>query len=324
MMDEERAVLSRPILVYLAVVALVDIVVSVPRFGYVYPDSLYYFDSVDFFRGILAGTELTAPFCYRPALPALAAILPIDPVLTFSIVNLAFVILLSWVILLLAMEFGLSDFSAFLASLVCSASLANLFYGSVVLVDPGALFFLALAYHQMMKNGDDKLIAVLFALGVLYKEVALVGVLAFLIHRRLRGWYWMILPIAVYGALRLLIPSGNPGFLWTFHLDNLTSVAPATVRTFAFGLGPHVLLFLIGLLMGKGEFQSKARKWLVSLGIPGIGYMILGLFFAHFDVRFLWPLQLSMVPLIGIGATAVIELLRRYIPLKAPREEAPP
>jgi hypothetical protein len=75
-------------------------------------------------------------------------------------------------------------------------------------------------------------------------------------------------------------------------------------------------------LIGTAELRSKAKQWLVSLGIPGIGYMFLGLFFAHFDVRFLWPLQLAMVPFIGMGAAALIEMLRRHLPSNAQEQES--
>ena len=198
------------ILIILFLIAFVVVVMSIPRFGYVYPDSSYYLDMVDFFSGTLSGSELTAPFSYRPILPLIAAFLPIAPELTFTVINIIFLILTAWVIFYSAMKRIPSSLIAFVTSLVFTVSLLYVFYGAVVLVDPGAAFFLALSYYYMTQEGQGKKIALFLTLGVLFKELALVGALTYFLYMRFREWWFMIPPLGTYAILRLITPSGNP------------------------------------------------------------------------------------------------------------------
>jgi hypothetical protein len=299
----------------LILLAAVTVVISIPRFGYVYPDSGYYLDMVEFFSGNLSGTDLVAPFCYRPLLPLIAAVIPFSPEVTFSVINLIFLVLISWMIFFIARKHTESDFTGFLATLVFTISLVYLFYGAVVLVEPGAVFFLVLGYYLIPEDGNSMLIAIVLSLGVLFKEVALVGVITYLVYRRFRDWWWMIPPIATYGLIRLVTPSGNPEFLWAFHLDNVTIFASATVRTLIYGLGPIMVFLLLGILFvrKKGDQELLDMKWYIASGIPAIGYMLLGLFFAHFDVRFLWPFYLMMIPLVTYGTRMIMQTLSSIV-----------
>ena len=145
-MSEERKLPSPVILLLLVLIACVVVVISIPRFGYIYPDSSYYLDMVAFFSGTLAGSELTAPFCYRPMMPLLAALLPLEANTSFAIINLIFLILLGWVIFYTSLKRNPNPSIAFLTTLVFIVSLLYLFYGAVVLVDPGAVFLLSVAY----------------------------------------------------------------------------------------------------------------------------------------------------------------------------------
>ena len=58
----ERWKLPHPaILLPLVLIAFVIVAISIPRFGYICPDCSYYLEMVEFFSGILTGSELTAP-----------------------------------------------------------------------------------------------------------------------------------------------------------------------------------------------------------------------------------------------------------------------
>ncbi|MHA2025319.1 MAG: hypothetical protein ACW98U_05395, partial [Candidatus Thorarchaeota archaeon] len=98
MMTEKWKLPAPKILIILILLAFVTMMMSVPRFGFTYPDSAYYLDMVEFFSGTLSGSELVSPFSYRPMLPLIVAFLPIAPELSFSIINLVFMILIAWVI----------------------------------------------------------------------------------------------------------------------------------------------------------------------------------------------------------------------------------
>lgn len=309
----EKWIIPKPkILIILILIACVVIMISIPRFGYVYPDSSNYLDMVDFFSGMLSGSELTAPFCYRPMLPLIAAFLPLAAEISFTIINLIFLILTAWVIFYSSMKRNPSPLVAFLTTLVFTVSLLYVFYGAVVLVDPGAAFFLSLAYYYMTEDGQGKKIVLLLTLGVLFKELALVGVLTYLLYNRFREWWLMVPPLGVYAILRIITPSGNPGYIWEFHFENLTLNLGATLRTFLFGVTPFLILLIFAFLyMRRSSIDTgETGKWLIAAGLPALAYLFLGLFFAHFDVRFLWPTYLLLIPLCTDGVTEFFRIIR--------------
>ena len=114
------------ILFLLIIIAFAVIAMSVVRFAFVYPDSSYYLDFVAFLSGSLSGSELTAPFCYRPMLPLIAAILPFPAELTFAIVNLFFLILIGWVIFYTSLKRNQSPYIALVTTLAFVFSLLYL------------------------------------------------------------------------------------------------------------------------------------------------------------------------------------------------------
>ena len=312
MMNEKWKLPKPKILIILTLLACVVILMSVPRFGYVYPDSSHYLDMADFFSGILSGSELIAPFCYRPMLPLIAAFLPVAAELSFAIINIIFLVLTAWVIFYSSLKRNPSPLVAFLTTLVFTVSLLFVFYGAVVLVDPGAAFFLALAYYYMTEDGQGKKIALLLTLGVLFKELALVGVLTYLLYGRFKEWWLMIPPLGTYVVLRLITPSGNPGYFWAFHLENFTFNLAATLRTFLFGITPFLILLVFAFLYIRrsNAEDSETRTWLLAAGLPALAYLFLGLFFAHFDVRFFWPTYLLLIPLCTDGVAEFFRMIR--------------
>jgi hypothetical protein len=315
MMSEKWNMPKPKILIILLLIACVVIVMSIPRFGYIYPDSSYYLDMVEFFSGTLLGSELAAPFCFRPMLPLIVAFLPLEAGMSFAIINTIFLILIAWIIFFSSLKRDPSPLVAFLTTLVFIVSLLFLFYGAVVLVDPGAVFFLSLAYYYMTDEGQGKKIAILLTLGVLFKEIALVGVLAYLLYGRLKEWWLMVLPLGTYAVLRVITPSSNPDYIWAFHLDTFVNNGAATSRTFLFGLTPFLILLILAYLHQRRTTleNDETNKWLIAGGIPAVAYLILGLFFAHFDVRFFWPTYLILIPLCTDGVSEFFRFIRSLL-----------
>ncbi|MFW9795043.1 MAG: hypothetical protein ACFFEE_12115 [Candidatus Thorarchaeota archaeon] len=295
----------------LLILSIATIIASLKRFGWVYPDSSSYLLFVEYFQGTLPGNELIAPFCYRPLLPLMVALTPISPLVSFPVYNLLFEIMLSWVFFYIAREFDFSILSSLAASGVCSFSFIVAFYGTAVLVDAGSMLFLALAMLLMLRGQSSYRIAVLLTVGILFKETAIIGILAYILYRRSRDSLIMIIPVATYLLIRYLTPSANPGYLWNFHLETFTIYFIPTMTTFLYALFPFVLMCIPGLLRilrGPNRY-TKELNWLIISGIPALGYLGAGLFLAHFDCRFIWPLYIALVPLMAAGATEVLQLL---------------
>jgi len=309
-------------MILLFLITCTVIIMSIIRFGYAYPDSSYYLDMVEFFSGTLSGLELTAPFCYRPMLPLIVALLPLEAEISFAIINLIFLILISWVIFYMSLKRDSNPLVALLTTLVFIVSLLYLFYGAVVLVDPGAIFFLSLAYYYLREEGRNMQITILLTLGVLFKEVALVGVATYILLRNFKEWWLMVFPVGTYTILRIITPSGNPGYIWSFHLDNLVMNGVATLKTFLFGMTPFLILIILAYLHWRSSktHESTDRKWILAAGIPALTYLFLGLFFAHFDVRFFWPIYLMLVPLCTDGFSEFFRLIRFSLPSESAME----
>lgn len=311
-MNERLKFPETKILIMLILIACAVVTMSLIRFAFVYPDSLFYLDLVAFFSGILSGSELTAPFCYRPMLPLIVAVLPFPAELTFATINLIFLILIGWVIFFSSLKRNPSSLIALVTTLAFVVSLLYLFYGAVVLVDPGSVFFLALAYYFMTEEGSSKKIALFLTLGVFFKEIALVGVITYLLYSRFKEWWLMIPPLVTYVILRVITPSGNPDYIWSFHLQNITVNLSGTLKTVLFGFAPFLILLLLAYLHKRRAPKGTGEdsKWLIATGLPALAYLVLGLFFAYFDVRFLWPTYLMLIPLCTDGVTELFRFLR--------------
>jgi len=296
----------------LIILSFATIIAGLVRFGWIYPDSTNYLLLVEFFRGNLSGTELVAPFCYRPLLPFIAAILPVAPEISFPFINLFLEIVLAWVLFYIAREFGFSVLSSMASSGVCSFSLAVAWYGTAVLVDAGAILFLALGMLLMLRDESGYKISILLSIGVLFKEVAIIGVLAYLFYRKTRDLLSMVLPILTYLVIKYITPSANPGFTWQFHLLNFTTYLVHTLQVLLIGLAPFVLVCIPALARKAKEPSKYTRefKWMFIMGIPALGIFGLGLFWAFFDGRFIWPLYIALVPMMAAGSSEILRLLK--------------
>jgi hypothetical protein len=304
--------LGRKELLALVILALTTIVASYIRFGHMYPDSSYYLLLVEFFRGTLSGTELIAPYCYRPLLPLIAAILPFTPELTFSLINMIMGIFLAWTLFFLAREFGFSNLSSLASSGICSFSLAVAYFGAAVLVDVGAVLFLALSMLLMIREVNGYKIAILLTIGILFKEIAIIGVLAYLFYRKTRDLTAMIIPIITFALIRLVMPSANPEFIWQFQLYNFTLYLTHTLLSLLFGFVPFVLLCIAALIRKIREPSKYSRefKWMFIMGIPASAIFGMGLFMAFFDARFIWPLYIALVPMMAAGSSEILRFLK--------------
>ena len=209
------------------------------------------------------------------------------------------------------MEFNFSLFTSFITSAICTASWVVAYYGAVVLVDTGAMLFLGIGLLLTLKEAPGKQIALILIIGVLFKEIALIGVVFHTLYAKKKDVTVILLPIATYGILRLVTPTGNPDFSWLFHLENLTEGFDVTVRTLILTLGAFSFLIMIGMIWRRenSDIYRGFLRWVMFVGLPSVGIFCLGLFFASFDARFVWPLYFVMVPLAAAG----VEQIDKYL-----------
>lgn len=301
--------------VALTLLAVITALACLVRFSFQYPDSQYYMEMVGFFRGEVSASELNAPFAYRPLLPFIAAILPFAPQITISFLNLCFIVLLSWVYFLIAKEYEVSILIAFLTSAIYSVSWVVMYYGAVVLVDPGAILCLSLAFLMMIRNKERWKIGLVLLIGVFIKEIALIGIASYLLLQRDFSPAVLVPAPLGYAVVRFITPVSNPGFLWHFHFRAFTDLFSSTMKTLLVALVPYLVLIAIGLLYErKNNNQSKgSQQYLISTAVPAVVFLGVGLFFAHFDARFVWPLYPSLVPTTVYAVDSIAKLLKKHL-----------
>jgi hypothetical protein len=299
---------------WLVFLSLISLFTALVRFGWVYPDSENYLLLVRFFRGEIPFSEITEPFSYRPLLPIIASLIPLQPELVFATVNTVLIILLSWIFFALSRDFGFSRIASFLASALCSFSWVVAYYGAAVLVDAGAVFCLSFALLMIYRNEGDITVALILTLGVLFKEIALVGVIASILWLRKLKPFTLILPLSTHLLVRFLFSVGDAGYLWYFHLDNLGVYLESTVKTLGLTLGPFLVVLLCAIIFRNANAVqfSNSLKWLVLVGLPCLAILFMGLFMARFDSRFVWPVYPALVRVTAYGLSQIVDRVNLY------------
>ncbi len=272
------------------------------NFGKVYEDSLSYLELVGWFHG--AG-QLIPPFCYRPAIPFIASILPFDPVFSISAISMIFLLALTVMIYLLCLQVGASRPSAFVATALATVSHIVLEYGAVVLLDSSSVFFMALAVYLMLHpKTRDKwfLILAVIIIGVFFKEETALAAVAYILYRR----NWRQLPIFVIGpALGYLCCRLIVGVLqiegakdiWIPSLNTFLIRIPYIIYSLSWGLVTFAWLIL---LIPFVRIPKETLSWLLAVGCSMASLMVFAMAAASFDGRFIWPVFLMLAPLAAL------------------------
>lgn len=303
--------------------------VGMLRFGTSYPnfpDSAHYLEMVEFFRGNLPVEGTRSPFSYRLLYPWVVSLLPTDPALTMSRINFLLLFVLAYVMYLITRSFGYGIFSSVCATGLCMISHPVMQYGSSVLVETPFMLLLAVGVYGIRKQWDWKRLAVLTIVGVGFKETALILALVYLVTQRFAGdrdWYKGFY-IAIAGGITYLLSrlvmsgtQGGAGWYWVFRLTNLL-VRPwesleVIYLSFLFISVPIVAAVIWRIneewnFSGIDRFE-KAKMWFVLVGVPLSALAWVSFFFAHFSVRFIWPMYLGLLPLIAFGIEQILYMV---------------
>ena len=297
---------------WLIPLSVLSLLTAAVRFAWLYPDSENYLLLVRFFRGEIPLSATVAPFSYRPLLPLIAALLPLSPEITFASLNALFIVMLSWVLFQICLDFGFSGSASFGASVLCSVSFVVAYYGTAVLVDAGAMLCLSIGLLRARRTKPDLEVCLALTLGMLFKEFAAVGVVACLLLKK-RMPFTYVVPAAAYIVVRLVMSPGSQGYLWFFELDNMTVFLVPTLKTLFLTLGPAVALILLAVYDRRAN-QERFRasfSWMVRVGVPALGILGIGLFMAHFDARFVWPLYPAFAPALAYAISVLTRFLQR-------------
>ncbi len=273
-------------------------------------DAKQYLRYALFFKGE-APFKVNAPFSYRPLVPLLGAMMPVDAFTGINIVNLIALILTTWSVTYLLDIRGAAPVEKVVGGVMYAFSFPVFYYGTTGLVDATAICFISLGFISLVKSFRLGFIASL-VLGAFVKEtiIILVPVAACYMYMKGRAWrnvlWWScVYFIVVAGSLaivRVLSPS-SPIEGWKPSLAVLRSnLRPRAFLSFILAFG------LPGLLSIPEIFRwlrAGSQRWaedptqstlVVGVGL-GVALSVYGFIAAHADGRFIWHAYPFLIPL---------------------------
>ena len=312
------------------VVVLLTVVLGLPRFGRLTPDSRHYIAVAKYFRGAVARETLPRSFASRPLVPFLAARLPpanLD--FNFAVTNIAATVLAYLLFIPYLKRFVTSSTELNVGMLMLVVSIPTPNYGSSVLSDPVGFLFLVIAVSFLL-NEQYLRMTVAISLGVLARESLLTVALASVIDLVLGAWgreanrwkrVWAILPlvsippIAVVLGVRAYYSDLPASFWWTPSLQGfIRNISQPKLGwiTFLLTLGPPLLLCVAGFresgMRRLKAFGEREARFLLSLAAVGVAYIIYSNIIrtAYMSGRFVWPFYTALIPIavrMGNGTT---------------------
>jgi len=125
-------------------------------------------------QGTLGPREFGNWYYTRPLVPAMAAAIPLQPVRAYLALDILFLLGIAFVLPRLLGRLGLTRTETEMGTLAFLLSHAAMVYLGTALVDAGALFFLFLGAYLVITKRPLPVLALVFTLGVLAKEICLV------------------------------------------------------------------------------------------------------------------------------------------------------
>lgn len=206
--------------------AVLSLVVMMWRWGGTIEDSLAYFNTALWLRGDIPASELRAPFPYRIAVPALAALLPGDAHNTFATLNWIFTVATACLATATVRRMGFGTQRALAAGFLAILSLPTFWYAPYLLVDPGSVCMRALfVFAVLTVKPRLALAAALAATAIREENILLLG---WLLAMRQVGWKGGVAALAAAGAwlvaVRWWMVPGLPTYAWVPNLGTVLNL----------------------------------------------------------------------------------------------------
>lgn len=274
---------------------IVTTLLCIPNFALETIDGSNYMDMVLMFRGI----DITAgaPYHYRPLVPFLASLIPASSAIALGFVNLICSVLTSILVYLIATEFATEKESMFV-TMVYMLSWNIFRFGAITHIDAAEAFFFALFVFSWFKFDNPTLLSVITVTGILVKETFI-----FLLIPILYKHCKFVFPTALsQGIIELFIRNfADRGTVFEGTIGYTWWLAPSRNVTFITVYSLIACILPLGILAAIAIIRMDVSWNEYVLLIPGCIIMLLGLLLGAFDGRFLWPLQIGMIPISAMG-----------------------
>jgi hypothetical protein len=314
-------------LIWIAAVVVSLAVVAFPRFdrqdiGFIkdytgkvdghssFGDAVYYMNYVDFFRGKCDIGSVDLPFRYRPLIPFMASVLPIEsPITAIDVLNLLALYATLLVLYLLLRHLGFSFELAMTGCLLYSVSFPVFYLSTTGYLEACSMFSIALGSYCIFRE-KWFLVALLIAAGTLVKEVVVLLVpVAFVYLLAKRIGIGKTLALSAIFSAAFFIPTAiiksvfreSGDFYWIPNvqtlLDNLRPRAVASILM-SFGLpGIGAIVFLLGFRRFSKGIDLGSLLPLLSGLLVTLMLLVFAMVTAYADGRFAWPSTIFTIPL---------------------------
>ncbi|MDN4055561.1 hypothetical protein QPK32_21050 [Massilia sp. YIM B02763] len=275
--------------------ALVTFVLMAWRLGSAAFDSHAYLDTARWLRGELPQSALQAPFSYRLAVPALAALLPGQVSHVFGVLNWLFVAATACLATAAVRRMGFGTQRALAAGMLAMLSLPVVWYAPTALVEPGSICMRMLfVFAVLTVKPRLALAAALAATAISEDNILLLGwLMATQRVGRRPGTVAVVAALAWLGMVRWWIEAGVPGTNW---LPDFAAIAAR------FGdwkgwlsllgcAGLVVPLAMAGLRRAPPRI-TELKGLLLLMLVPAL----LGAMFGRIDGRLAWELYPFLLP----------------------------
>ena len=303
--------------------AVLSLAIMLWRWGGTVEDSLAYFDTARWVRGEIPLHELRAPFPYRLAVPALAAILPGDIHNTFAALNWLFVTATACLATATVRRMGFGTQRALAAGLLVVLSLPTFWYAPYLLVDPGAICMRMLFVFAVL-TGQVRLAlaAGLAATAIREENILLLGwSLGWLLYTRRTGVVHCLAVLAAAAgwlvAVRWWIVPGLPHYVWMPNLGTVRAILADTRGLLSLAGCAIVVVPLALVGMWRAPVRLAPLKSLLVL-------MVLPPLWAALSVRvegrIVWSLYPFLIPFaVALGLPHRTETVPDVRPLRTSR-----
>jgi len=275
-----------------------------------YGDAVYYMSYVDYFRGDSSIEKVDLPFRYRPLVPFLASLLPVQSAMTaLNVVNLAALYVTILFLFLFLNDLGF-DFKYRVTGCFMYAVSFPVFYMSTTgYLEACAMCALTVGTYLALKEKWLQLAAVIAA-GVLIKEViALVIPVAIACmwtagYGRAKLWsrsLLLVLAFVVTTAVIKAVFRATGDFYWipgiSTLFDNLRVRAMLSLLL-SFGLpGAISILFIARLRIMAAVIQRRFYLPMLAGMLFTALLVIYSMLTAYTDGRFVWPMTIYTIPM---------------------------
>ncbi|PKO05979.1 MAG: hypothetical protein CVU41_09320 [Chloroflexi bacterium HGW-Chloroflexi-3] len=301
-------------------------IISLPRFAHFTPDSEYYIDLVNFFKGTLNNIELKTPFAYRFLAPLITSSIPIENTTTsFALINLFFTYGAYVTFYFYLRELFTDNKEIMFGILLLIISFPTFNYSTAVLTDSAGFFFFILSTLFLIREKYLHF-SISTTIGVFAREAILFIIIAFILfifgnflnkNGKYNKYIFYILPPIFALIFVRLFFSFLPSFYWSISLDRLMNnlSRPISWATTIATILPFMVIIIWAWKIKKLDIaelnfiKQQNKILLIAIGLSCFLLFIYSLLSAFMSGRFLWPFYTVIIPISVIfgGKTIVFQ-----------------